>query len=207
MIIKNRYLNCILMTLSSIGLAPPQITLANPSEEEQSEGKPWHSSPTSNPQILTSDSDPRIGLLRMGFDLEEVAVMAPKAAREKIHIVHRFTQATKRSLNGFSQPGKYSLASSFSGQSGVNLPGSTVATAMPTHFTLQIVPPSSPGRVQGQSLRSLVSDLIGDMPVSEIWEILALTTPSESRESILKELTNLSGVFDEHEEKELEKLA
>lgn len=170
-------------------------------EEEETGRGTWTHSPQENPQVVSSDSDPRMGLLRMGFDLEEVAVMAPERAKEMIHAQHQVGQFAKlfEGENPGATIGAFAIASSGSstGSQGIEASATPPAPAIRiiggnNNFGgTRITMPTTVVRDKDMALASLVSNLSATLSIMEIWEIWELSIPPESRSYMMSKFTDI----------------
>ena len=135
-------------------------------EEDSMEGKGSpNRTPASRPQIVATESDPRLDLLRIGFDLEEVAVMKPQKARDQIRNVQLVVRAARELGYGLS--------------TGISLTSSS-ATSAPTPEIVQISP-----------VNNTFFDLSRTLPAEEVQKILEVAAPTTIRLELVQELEEI----------------
>ena len=164
-----------------------QISIS-PEDEQDEKNQRFHSTSATRPPMVISENEPRLELLKIGYDLEEVAAFSHKKAQEEMQAVELVRQFQRETI---ANADRVTVASSGTGlvlSTGFNGVGSQISLA-PTTPTFEL----SDGTIAiGSSPRSTLSSLANSISAEQFSRIIQRISLPEDRGYIESQYNRLN---------------
>ena len=152
-----------------------QISIS-PEDEQDEKNQRFHRTSATRPPMVISENEPRLELLRIGYDLEEVASFSHKKAQEEMQAVEVVREFQREAI---ANADRVSTATS---GSVLILSGTSSGTTLP--LSTQTFELSDGTIVIGSSPRSTLSSLANSISPDQLSRIIQIITPREDRNYI-----------------------